>query len=276
MPDCQCVQFRYMSAPVTTGSSNNLSMPPQHELGFFDRVQQRAQRRKNNPWNLLLALFCLIAVVGTWIGLVRLLLGYRGSLIPSDAFLSAGTRTGNILMFVTPFFVSIVLGFIVGNFLAWCIAPARRAFINEAAGVEGEDFQSAQLGLAKVGIVVLVVALPVCLSGANNFWALTPGGIDYRPKLAATTQHHAWSSVEQIETGCSRSGKNADYHFEVTLKDRTRVDLMEDSNDEFLAAYPRIQSALRGHRYGFESWVLGVNCRPRQEIRAVLSQRPTE
>jgi hypothetical protein len=122
--------------------------------------------------------------------------------------------------------------------------------------------------LTKVGIVVLVVALPVCLLGANNFWALTPGGIDYRPKLAATTQHYAWSSVEQIETGCSSSGDNADYHFEVTLKDKTRVDLMEDSKNEFLGAYPEIQSALRGHRYEFESWVLGVSCRPRQEIKS--------
>lgn len=239
-------------------------------------MQQRAERRKNNPWNLLLALFCLIGVVGTWIGLVRLLLNYRGSLIPSDAFLSAGTRTGNILMFVTPFFVSIPVGFIVGNLLCWCIAPARRAFTNEAAGVEGEDFQSAQLGLVNVGVVVLVVALPVCFLGANNFWALTPRGIDYRPKLAATTQRYAWSSVEKIETGCSRSGGNADYHFEVTLNDKTRVDLMEDSKDDFLAAYPKLQSALSGHRYRFNTWVLGVDCRPRQEVRAVLSQLPTE
>lgn len=253
-----------------------MSTPSKNELGFFDRVRQRAQRRKNNPWNLLLALFCLIAIVGTWIGLVRLLLGYRCSLIASDAFLFAGTRTGNILMFVTPFFVSIVLGFIIGNFLAFCIAPARRAFMNEAAGVEGEDFQSAQLGLSKVGIIVLVVALPVCLLGANNFWALRPGGIDYRPKLAATTQHYEWSSVERIETGCSRSKDNVDYHFEVTLEDTTRIDLMEESSDQFLAAYPKIKLGLTGHSYRFDSWVLGVNCRPRQEIRAVLSQRPTE
>jgi hypothetical protein len=158
------VQFRYMSAPVATDSSKNLPMPPQNAASFSDHVHQRTQRRKNNPWNLLLALFCLIGVVGTWIGLVRLLLGYRGSLIPSDAFLFSGTRTGNILMFVTPLFVSIAVGFIVGNLLIWCIAPARSAFNREAAGVKGEDLQSAQLGLAKVGMVVLMVALPICLS----------------------------------------------------------------------------------------------------------------
>jgi hypothetical protein len=225
---------------------------------------------------LFVAFFCLIGVIGTWIGLVRFLLRYRRSLIPSDAFLFGGTRTANILMFVTPFFVSIAAGFIVGNFLAWCIAPARRAFNREAAGVKGEDFQSAQLGLAKVGIVVSMVAFPICFLGANNFWALTPGGIYYRPMLAATTQHSAWSSAEQIETGCSRSKDSVDYHFEVTLNDKTRIDLMEDSSDEFLAAYPKIQSALTGHRYRFDSWVLGLNCRPRHEIRTVLSQPPTE
>ena len=179
-------------------------------------------------------------------------------------------------MFVTPLFASIVVGLFVGNLLAWCIAAARRAFDSEAEGVKGEDFQSAQLGLAKVGIVGLLVALPICLLGANNFWALTPGGIEYRPMLAATTQQHAWSGVEQIETGCSRSKDNVDYHFEVTMNDKTRVDLMEESSDEFLAAYPKIQLGLTGHRYRFDSWVLGLRCRPRQEIRTVLSQRPTE
>jgi|HubBroStandDraft_1064217.scaffolds.fasta_scaffold00218_31 hypothetical protein len=265
-----------MSAPVATDSSKNSPMPPQNEASFFDRVHQRAQRRKNNPWNLLLALFCLIAVVGTWIGLVRLFHSYRGSLIPADAFLFAGTRIGNIFMFVTPLFASIAVGFIVGNSLAWCIAPARTAFNKEAAGVEGEDFQSAQLGLAKVGIIALIVTLPICLLGANNFWALTPSGIDYRPMLAATTQHYAWSSVEQIETGCSTSKDNVDYHFVLTLNDKTRVDLMEEESHDFLAAYPKIQLGLTGHRYRFNSWVLGVNCRPRQEVRTVLSQPPTE
>jgi hypothetical protein len=263
-----------MSAPLAADSSSD-SMASQ-DATFFDRVHDRARRRRKNPWNLLLALFCLIGVGGAWAGIAHVLVIYRSSLYPPDTFLFSGTRIGNILMFVTPCFPSIALGLIIANLLVWCISPARRAFKKEADGVKGEDFRSAQFGLAKAGTVLAAIGLPLCLLGANNFWALTPDGIHYRPMLSATTQHYAWSSVERIETGCSRSKNSVDYNFVVTLPDQTRIDLMEESPDEFLAAYPRIQSALRGHRYRFDAWALGVNCRPWQAVRKILSQQPSE
>lgn len=199
---------------------------------------------------------------------------YRGSLFPPDAFLANGTRIGNILMFVVPFFPSVAIGLITGNFVVWSISPARRAFRREAEGVKGERFRSAQLGLVKAGTVLAAIGLPLCLLGANNTWALTPNGIDYRPMLSTAARHYAWSSVERIETGCSPTKNGIDYHFVVTLNDKTHIDLMEESRDEFLAAYPRIQSALSGHGHKFDDWVLGLSCRPRPALQRVLSQRP--
>jgi len=263
-----------MSTPVAADSSSD-SMASQ-DASFFDRVHDRAQRRKKHPWNLLLVLFCLIGAGSAWVGITHVFAAYRGSLSPSDAFLFSGTRIGNILMFVTPCFPSFAVGLIIANFLVWCISPARRAFKKEAEGVKGDDFRSSQFGLVKAGTVLAAIGLPLCLLGANNFWSLAPNAIDYRPMLSATTQHYGWSSVRRIETGCSRSKNSVDYNFVVTLNDKTRIDLMEESPDKFSAAYPRIRSALKGRGYTFDSWVLGVNCRPRQAVREILSQRPSE
>jgi hypothetical protein len=123
----------------------------------------------------------------------------------------------------------------------------------------------------------MAVALPLCFLGVNNFWALTPDRIDYRPVLSATTQHHEWSNVEEIETGCS-TGKSISYHFVLKLNDKTRIDLMEESPREFSVAYPQIQSALKGNSYRFSSSGLAESCvtSAPQRLFELLSKRPTE
>jgi hypothetical protein len=132
----------------TTVRSSKSTMTLEDNSSYLNQAHQRAQRRKS-PWNLLLGLFCLIGIGGTWIGIARLLLEYRRFfLIPSDAFLFSGTRIGNILALVTPAFPSLAIGFIVGNFLIWSVPPARATLEREGAGVRGAGFQSSQLALA--------------------------------------------------------------------------------------------------------------------------------
>ena len=177
-------------------------MASDNNSGYLNLARQRARRRKS-PWNLLLIPFCLMGIAGTWIGIAYLLQEYRRFLVPYDAFLFSGTRIGNIFMFVAPLFPSLAIGLIVGNFLVWCVPPARTALDREATGVRGADLRSSQLALAKLGILAAVITLPLCLLGANNFWELTPNRIDYRPMFLVTTQHYEWSSVKKIETGCS-------------------------------------------------------------------------
>jgi hypothetical protein len=116
-----------------------------------------------------------------------------------------------------------------------------------------------------------------CFLGANNFWALTPERIDYRPLISSAAEHYAWADVREIQTGCSK-GKSTTYNFVVTLTDKTRIDLMEEKHQEFLAAYPQIQLALRGKNYTFSTWGLVGNCvasAPRRWLE-ILARRPTE
>ena len=143
--------------------------------------------------------------------------------------------------------------------------------------MRGAGFQSSQLALAKFAAIAMAVALPLCFLGVNNFWALTPGRIDYRPVFSVATQHYEWSNVEEIETGCS-AGKSISYHFVLMLNDKTSIDLMQESPQEFSAAYPQIQSALKGNRYRFSrSGLVGrcVNSAPQSWLE-LLSKRPTE
>ena len=236
---------------------------------YLDEARRRA-RSKKSAWNLLLVPFCVIAIGGAWTAIAFLFEAYRHQLFPSGAFLSSGTRIGNILMFVTPAFPSLAIGLIIGNFLVWLIPAARAAQERRMPPGGHSSFRSTQLALTRFGAVLAVAALPFGLLGANNLWAITPDRIDYRPMLSAATRHYEWSTVAKIETGCY-SGKSVTYNFVVTLADRTRIDLMEESPREFVAAYPRIKAALRASTYRFSSRNFVGSCvgyapRPWREI----------
>ena len=237
----------------------------------------RKKRRPQTAWSLLLALLCGVGIAGAWTGIAFLVIEYRRAMAPADAFLFSGTRLGNILAFVAPGFPSMVIGLLAANLLVWSISPARAALGGDAPGARRHGFRSSQLVLAKFGAVVSAVALPLCVLGANNFWALAPDRIDYRPMLSVTARHYSWSSVTGIETGCS-TGKSTSYHFAVILNDKTHMDLMEEAPSEFVAAYPRIQLALRGNNYGFNTSGLVGSCVARAPRRwlEILTRRPTE
>lgn len=242
----------------------------------IDLTQARPRTRKS-PWNLLLVLFSVLAIGGTWIGLVFLFEAYRRSLIPSDAFLSSGTRVGNILMFVAPAFASIVSGLLVANFLAWLIPSARTALDREASASGRPAFRATQLQLARFGIPVVVVTLPFVFLGANNVWAVSHRGVDYQPMFSAAARHYAWRNVEEIDTGCYFGRQSVTYQFIIRLGDGTAVDLMEESPRNFVRAYPQLRSALAGQAYRFDAHNFTGSCAADAPLhwREILSRLPT-
>jgi len=261
---------------TTAEYSAKLPTAPEEDSGHPNRAHGRP-RAPQSPWSLLSAVFCLIGVAGTWIGIAYPFHAYRNSLFPADAFLSSGTRVGNILMYVAPLFPSIAIGFLVGNFLFWCVPPARATLKRGTARPDG-GFRATQLGLAKFGAIISLICLPLCLLGANNFWSVTPDRIDYRSMLSETTRHYEWSSVEKIDTACHTGNRDTTYDFVLRLNAGPHIDLMEESPYEFESAYPQIQSALRRSNYAFSSWGMVGTCvanAPRR-WREMLLRRPTD
>jgi pimeloyl-ACP methyl ester carboxylesterase len=108
-------------------------------------------------------------------------------------------------------------------------------------------------------------------------WAITPARIEVRPIFSATVHSYDWSSVREIETGCTRGRSANIFQFVLNLGDSTRIDLMQLDELGFLAAYPKIQVALEGHSYGFSNGFVTSHCGyPGPGWQRILSQPPTD
>lgn len=246
---------------------------PDSRTRRLEAASKRAARRRS-PWNLVLLAIAALGIAGSWFGIAVLWRAYRQSLFPADAFLSSGTRFGDILMYVPPCFPSIALGLLVANLLLWCIPPARLPLSNQAAVSPRADFRSSNAVLMKALIILMVFTLPICFLGARNFWSLSPERVVYQPMFSRQPRTLRWSGVREIRTACY-ARRHVEHNFVLRFEDGTSLDLAEETPLEFLAAYPEIQRALSSAKYDFEdSGVIG-QCSLSQAWARVLMERPT-
>lgn len=239
-------------------------------VDYQARDQRRAARR--SPWNLLLFLFAIIAVAGTWIGMVELLLALRVQFRPPDAFLFDGTRWGNIVTHVLPGFPAIAAGLLCGNVLVWLIPPARRALTIESS--HGTNFKSSNRALAKGLVLVLAITAPVAMLSATRYFYLTPSHICYRPFWFSPVRSYQWMDVRGIETNCWHN-RGVQFTYTLLLSNGTRLGILETSKD-FLHAYPALSSALSPYSYEF-TYVGNPSClgTVSRRLRVVLANRPS-
>jgi hypothetical protein len=252
----------------STGTATKSSTPE------LDALRKRAARRKS-PWNLVLLAFAILGIGSSWMAFARLFGEYRRSLIPADAFLSSGTRFGNILMYVAPALPSIAIGFIVANLIIWCIRPARAALEHEDKQFPGTDFKSSNQGLLKLLVPLAVAALTLAFLGARNFWFLTSQGATYQPMLSLQAKQFNWSDIRSIRTACYVR-RVIEHNFVVSFQDGTSIDLAEETPREFLEAYPTFRQRLTGTNYEFSnSGVIG-HCPLSPRWAGALMEPPTE
>lgn len=211
--------------------------------------QARAQRlaARHTSWNLLLYLFAILSVGGTWIAMVELLLALRAQFRPPDAFLFDGTRWGNIITHVIPAFPAIAAGLLCANGLIWVIPPARRGLT--ITGSHGTNFKSSNLALAKLLLLLLIIAAPIGVLGATRYFYLAPNRLGYRSSWFNQVRTYRWMDVRGIETNCWQN-KGPQFTYTLLLSDGTRLGILETSND-FYHAYPALSSALRPYSYEF-------------------------
>ena len=226
---------------------------------------------RRSPWNLLLFLFAVIGVGGTWIALVELLLALRAQFRPPDAFLFDGTRWGNIVIHVIPAFPSIAAGFLMANVLIRLIPPARRAL--SIAGPQGTNFRSSNRALAKGLVLLLAITAPIAILGATRYFYLAPSRIGYRTSWFNQVRRYQWVDVRGIETNCWQN-RGPQFTYTLLLSDGTRLGILETSND-FFRAYPALSSALNPYSYDF-NYIGSPACLDTvsNRLRLVLSRPP--
>jgi hypothetical protein len=200
--------------------------------------------------------------------------GYRQSLVPADAFLSSGTRFGNILMYVSPGFPSIAIGLIAANLIIWCIRPARTTLEREDEEFPGTDFRSSNQALLKLLIPLAILALTFSFLGARNVWFLTSRGVAYQPMLSSQAKQFNWSDIRSIRTGCYVR-RVIEHNFVLSFQDGTSIDLAQETPREFLEAYPTLQQRLTGTNYEFSNSGVVGHCPLSPAWARVLMKAPT-
>ena len=139
--------------------------------GYYERARQRAERRKS-PWNIILVPLVLGGVGLSAYILCQIMWQVHTALCPADAGMGLRQVVGGrmslpvFLLFFPLYFASIPLGFLIANWIAWCIGPARQAFDKEASGVKGTSFRASQSGLWMIAKFVVPVCLLLSFIGA--------------------------------------------------------------------------------------------------------------
>ena len=126
-------------------------------MSYINGARERAQARMKSPWMLPLIMLCMSLAVSIGIllgvGVWELHLAYYPSQTIKDF-------DGSLLplgMFLPLLFVSIPLGFIFGNLIAWLIPPARKS-LNKIG-----DYSESQKILVKTVIFVSLPAMVVSI-----------------------------------------------------------------------------------------------------------------
>ncbi len=148
--------------------------------GYVERAQQRAQRRKS-PWNLLLIPFGIGGVAGSAYLLFQIMWRIHIAFYPDHAgrfgeFWGEGVSfpsfISSFLLLIPLLFAGLLIGLMFANCVAWCIAPARRAFDREAEGVKWASFRESMHGLWAIGRIVVPVCLLLSFIGAATLKSL--------------------------------------------------------------------------------------------------------
>lgn len=216
---------------------------------YFEEAHERAKRRKS-PWNLILIPLVILCAGGVYYFFWRGVSSIQSSMIPANTIFWSYTRVGSILMYVPLLFPSLPLGMMFANFIAWCIAPARKAFDREAQGVKYAPFKSATKFLCIASAVLILVTFPISFLGLQNYFYVNENGLIYHSFLR--NKQYGWGDVRKVLIGCSthinRNHAELDLNYVLIFQDGTKVDLWEDGPLKFLTVYDKIFTFLNSNQ----------------------------
>lgn len=139
---------------------------------YYADARHRATRRKS-PWNLILIPLCAGSAIAIGYALFRLVWRFHVAFYPDHqlpGFWQKGISFNSFVPSVLMVFAlapgSIALGFMLGNFLAWLILPARRVFDAEARDFPGTSFRDSMGGLFRMALWTVPGGLAIALAAA--------------------------------------------------------------------------------------------------------------
>jgi len=197
----------------------------------------------------LLIPLVIVGVGSTALAIGKILLTIQRCLIPSEVIFASYTRLGSILMFVPIIFPSLAIGMMLANLVAWCVRPARRVFNKEAKGVKYASFKTAVKHLAIASLILLIVAAPIALLGALNYFYVTTNGVSVNPLFSTSEIHYKWSDITRIETRCLAERDNLHLNFILYMKDGRKIDLLEEPRLKFVNIYDQVKPLIAAQKH---------------------------
>ena len=133
-------------------------------MGYADEARNRAKRRRS-AWNLLLIPAVMAPWALLWYASARLLGGVARRLRPGLIFVLLPDSGAGLLMAIGLLFAWLPVAMVCRNLLAAALPEARRVLDDEARGVPGVDFVSANRGLLRATAIMTPIGLLIALVG---------------------------------------------------------------------------------------------------------------
>ena len=167
----------------------------------------------------------------------------RTALIPSDVFVSGGTRLGNIMV-VAGLFICIPTSLIAANLFGWCIPSLRKKIEQNSRA----SFTQSMRKLSKAILIISLMALPFWLAGIQSYFYVDSQGVHVNSIYSWKTHLYSWNDINRVSGNLSidRNNIRTEYIFE--MHDGTRVDLLVPhfriNEANFIRAFPEIHEHL--------------------------------
>ena len=205
-------------------------------------MQNRAKRRKSK-WNLLLIPFNVffVSIFSYWYYKLILII-MNISLISRDdiVYIYYPNTIWNIVLILIILISSLVLSFIVSNFILWIIKPIRDIFEEESKLNKWTDYKSTQKKLLKILPIILLIWFPIIYMYINTYSALSYKWLVYNNSWyqLSEKEYNISDELEKIKISVAKYNNNSDkLFFKFIMKDGKNIEFSEWNEIEFLNKY---------------------------------------
>lgn len=204
-------------------------------------------KKRRNPWNVLLVGLTVLLVLILFASSIKAASVFLAVRVPADAMFRSYTRIGTILLFSPLFIVFMMLGIALSYFIVRLLPAARKAYERQTRIYKGGMAGHSVKYYFALSAVLMMVASPLVLFGAQDYFYVTAKGVVYNSMFKE--KHYGWGDIERVYIKCvfprDEKQKRINLNYILCFKDGKELDLWEDNKESFLQVYNKIFSYLR-------------------------------